>query len=258
MDGFLCNLESVDMKAGAAAFFEDINLGLEVEVTGMVSSTLVELQTIALALKCVPSLSSVCLFSDSQAALDACWLLSFWLKECFVLTNNSIVSGNFRHFVHNVFQSIHYACWELGFGAKIVDSCLLTDIDWFKLFLVWHLDSHMAAGFMSRHSVGSHSYFMKALHHRLPVAVHKCLYNKCYPSVVCLYCGNVKVSDHVFFCVFDTTAQLQLFIDFASAWKAVSGLFHVSSYVLQMLSNCLADLELVALLYKDFMLVDWY
>ncbi|KAG9291781.1 hypothetical protein G9A89_012066 [Geosiphon pyriformis] len=70
MDGSLCGLGSINMKTGAAAFFEDINLGLGVEVFGMVFSTLAELQAIALAFECMSSLSSVHLFSDSQAALD--------------------------------------------------------------------------------------------------------------------------------------------------------------------------------------------
>ncbi|KAG9307687.1 hypothetical protein G9A89_023252 [Geosiphon pyriformis] len=190
MDGFLCGLESVNIKAGTVAFFEDFNLEIGVEVTGMISSTLAKLQAIALTLKCVPNLSSVHLFSDSQAALDVykaellllapdfhnkywvkcqhitgvldnvqtnllagvsfCsgWFFSFQLKECFVLAKDSIVSGNFRHFVHNVFQSIHRACWELGSDTKIVNSHLLTNVDWSKLSLVSHPDSHIAAGFM--------------------------------------------------------------------------------------------------------------
>ncbi|KAG9284529.1 hypothetical protein G9A89_014133 [Geosiphon pyriformis] len=72
MNGFLCGLESVDMKAGAAAFFKNINLGLGMEMSDMMSSILVEFQAIALALECVSSSSLVYLFSDSQVALNAC------------------------------------------------------------------------------------------------------------------------------------------------------------------------------------------
>ncbi|KAG9285273.1 hypothetical protein G9A89_001407 [Geosiphon pyriformis] len=244
MNGFLCSLESIDMKANVATFFENINLSLGVEVSDMVFSTLAELQAITLAFECVPSLNSVYLFSDSQAALDVCksellnlnvgWhkvkehlsildnnqadlltgissysgqLLLLQLKEYFVLANGSIVSENSRHFVYDIFWSIYRVCWELSSGAKIVDSCLLTDIDWFRLSLVWHPDFYMAAGFMSCYSAGFHSYFMKALHYRLSIAVRKCLYNKHYLSVMCLYCGNIEVSDHVFFCAFDVAVQ---------------------------------------------------
>ncbi|KAG9303375.1 hypothetical protein G9A89_013701 [Geosiphon pyriformis] len=61
----------VNRKAGAAVFFKDINLGLSVGVFGMMSFTLAELQAIALAFECIPLFSSVWLFTDSQAALDA-------------------------------------------------------------------------------------------------------------------------------------------------------------------------------------------
>ncbi|KAG9304363.1 hypothetical protein G9A89_019925 [Geosiphon pyriformis] len=250
MNDFLCSLKSVDIKAGAAAFFEDINLGLGMEITGIMSSTLVELQAIVLALKCMLSSSSVCLFSDSQAVLnrnlnigwykikghlgvlgnDQADLLadvsshsnqffSSQLKKCFVLANDSIVFGNSRHF-------------KLRSGAKIVNSCLLTDINWFKSSLVWHLDSYMAAGFTSCHFANYYSYFMKALHYRLLVAVCKCLFDKCYPSVVCLYCGNIEVLDYVFSCAFDVAAWI------------IFGLPHASSCVSQMLSTCLVDLGL--------------
>ncbi|KAG9289808.1 hypothetical protein G9A89_015388 [Geosiphon pyriformis] len=66
------NLGMTGCRAGAAAFFEDINLGLGVYVQSLMSSILAKLQTIALALKCVPVDCSVCLFSDSQTVLDAC------------------------------------------------------------------------------------------------------------------------------------------------------------------------------------------
>ncbi|KAG9302590.1 hypothetical protein G9A89_007294 [Geosiphon pyriformis] len=69
--GFLSGLGTLGMKVGAAVFFEDINLGLGVEVFGLVSFTITELQAIALAFKCVSSSYSVDLFSDNQAALDA-------------------------------------------------------------------------------------------------------------------------------------------------------------------------------------------
>ncbi|KAG9287707.1 hypothetical protein G9A89_004110 [Geosiphon pyriformis] len=72
MDGSLKNLGMVDCRTSAAAFFENINLGLGVSVHGLLLSTLMELQTIVLALECMSAAHSVHLFSDSQMALDAC------------------------------------------------------------------------------------------------------------------------------------------------------------------------------------------
>ncbi|KAG9294018.1 hypothetical protein G9A89_019356 [Geosiphon pyriformis] len=59
MDGSLRSLKSVDMRASAAVFFENISLNLSVSA-------------IALAVKYVPPNSSVGVFTDSQAVLDAC------------------------------------------------------------------------------------------------------------------------------------------------------------------------------------------
>ncbi|KAG9306289.1 hypothetical protein G9A89_018172 [Geosiphon pyriformis] len=193
----LCGLGTLDMKAGAAVFFEDLNLGLGVNVSGLVSSTLAKLQAIALALKCVPSLSSVDLFSDSQTALDACvsesvlLCLDFrnqcWIKHCHIanvichkrldvnwvkvkdyfgmldnkradalakvaafsdfhlppsiservlVAGGTVVSGNSRHFVHDIFQSVHHAHWEMSLGFQVIMGSLRLDIDWFRSSLV--------------------------------------------------------------------------------------------------------------------------
>ncbi|KAG9298376.1 hypothetical protein G9A89_005236 [Geosiphon pyriformis] len=71
MDESLSGLGTSDMVAGAAVFFEDIDLGLGVRVFGLVFSMMAELQAIALALKCISFSYSADLFSDSQIALDA-------------------------------------------------------------------------------------------------------------------------------------------------------------------------------------------
>ncbi|KAG9288178.1 hypothetical protein G9A89_020484 [Geosiphon pyriformis] len=292
-DGSLSGLGTVDVRAGAAIFFEDINLGLGVGVSGLVFSTLMELQAIALALESVS-------FSHSQAALDACRLefslvcLDFrnrcWIEHCHIATiihqknldvnwvkvkghsdvsNNeyadafakdaalsawclphlvserflcaggTAVSDNSRHFVHDVFQSV-------GVGFCVVDNSLRADINWFKSSMVWHTNSHLVSSFTSMHMADNHTYFMKALYYRLLVAVRKHLYNRRYPSVVCLFCGDVETSDHVFLCPQDAVGCARLLGTHASAWKALSGLFHSSSF------------GVGVALYKGFVFNDWF
>ncbi|KAG9298368.1 hypothetical protein G9A89_003185 [Geosiphon pyriformis] len=245
-DGSLRNLGTVGCEAGAAVFFKDIGVGLDVGA-------------IALALECVPVFSVVYLFSDSQSALDACkselglvvldfhnwcwverqhianviyskglrvnwhkvkghsgilenehadviagtvsvsnWFLSPCLDEHFLMADNNVVFGNSRHFVCDTFCVMCYVCWEVGSGSKFLPVNLCADVDWSRSSLVWHPDLHMTTGFTSKVSANARSYFIKALHHQLPVAVRKRLYNRLYLSVLCLYCGNVEVSDHVF------------------------------------------------------------
>ncbi|KAG9306144.1 hypothetical protein G9A89_016048 [Geosiphon pyriformis] len=303
-DGFLSGLETVDMKAGAA-YFEDVDLGLGVEVSGLVSSMIAELQMIALALKCIPLSHSIDLFLDSQAALDVCrfessllgpdfrnhcWMehyhivnvicqknlrvnwvkvrghsgvlgnkcanmfaktaaLSGWhlphsISKQFLKTGNIAISGNSRHFVHDIFHSIHCVHWEVGSGSHVMTASLCADINWPRSLLVWHLDFYLAAGFISVRTAGLCSYFMKTLHHQLPVAVHKHLYSRLYSSVMCLFCEDVEVSDYVFSCLFDATDCVWLMDIYASAWK--------------LLFDCAANVDICAALCKGFVFNGWF
>ncbi|KAG9305451.1 hypothetical protein G9A89_021169 [Geosiphon pyriformis] len=229
MDGSLSGLKTVAMKAGAVVFFEDIDLGLSVGIFGLVSSTLMELQAIALAFECVPLFHLVDLFSDSQATLDACrsesllikshsgisgnehanalaknavlsvWHLPYLVSEHFLSTGDIVVSDNSKHFIHNVFHFVYYARWEIGSGSQVVVNSLRVDINWFKFSLVWHPDFYLVA-----------------------VVVRKRLYDKGYPSVVCLYCGNIEVLNHIFSCPHNTADCVQLLNTYASTWEALS------------------------------------
>ncbi|KAG9307686.1 hypothetical protein G9A89_023251 [Geosiphon pyriformis] len=263
-DWSLSNLRTVGCRTGAAVFFEDIDLGLSIGVSSLMLSTLVELQTIALALKCVPLLSSVKLFSDSQSALDACkselslacldfynqywvecrhivnviyikdhsgisgnkctnviagnaslsdWYLSYYLSKCFIVADSSMVSGNSRYF-------------KIGSGSEFLAGGLLSEIDWFYSFLVWHLDLHMATDFTSRPSANKH------------------LYNRLYPSVLCLYCGDVKASDYEFSYKIDDSA--------------IFGFSYSFLGILQILSSCVSDSSLAMAFHKGFVFNDWF
>ncbi|KAG9284846.1 hypothetical protein G9A89_003769 [Geosiphon pyriformis] len=192
MDKSLCGLGTIDMKSGAAIFFQDINLDLGVKVSGLVSSTLIELQAIALA-----------------------------LDEKFLRAGDTAVSGNSRHFVCDVFQSVHHARWEVGLGSQVTLNSLCADINWLKFSM-------------------------------LPVAVYKYLYDRCYFSVVCLFCGDVEVSNHVFCCLFDVAGRVQLLDAYASVWKAHSGLSWSSLGVLQLLYTCVSNIAVGLALCKGF------
>ncbi|KAG9304326.1 hypothetical protein G9A89_019888 [Geosiphon pyriformis] len=115
----------------------------------------------------------------------------------------------------------------------------------------------MATGFTSRHTADICTYFMKALYCRLPVAVRKHVYNKCYSSVLCLYCGKVEVSDHVFSCVIDDAAHRRVLESCMSSWKVLSGLSLSASCILQLLSACALDFLVFSTLFKGFVFKEW-
>ncbi|KAG9305874.1 hypothetical protein G9A89_016526 [Geosiphon pyriformis] len=261
-DGSLSNLGTVDILTGTVVFFENIGSGLDVGVFGLVSSTLVELQAIALALECVKSYLGV---SDNECAnalakntVFSAWHLSYLVSERFLKVGVDMVFGNSKHFVHDVFRSIYRTHWEVGSGSWVVPDCLHADIDWLRSSLVWHPDSHMVTGFTSIRVAGFHTYFMKALHYCLSVAVQKRLYDRGYPSVVCLFCGEIKVSDHVFSCSSDTNSHVNLLDTYTAAWEMCSGLFHSSSCVSQLLSTCISNVTVSMALCKGFVFGDWY
>ncbi|KAG9286496.1 hypothetical protein G9A89_014662 [Geosiphon pyriformis] len=305
-DGSLRNLGTVGCKVSAAAFFEDIGMSLGVGVSGLMSSTMAELQAIALAFECVPVFSNVHLFLDNQSALDACkselgmmhitnvisnkvlnvawhkvksysgvlenkhvdaiasadsvsdWFLPSCLDEHFLMADGNIVSGNSWHFVRDTFHAMCRAHWEVGSGSKFLPDNLWADVNWSRSSLVWHPDLHMATSFTSRILANACSYFMKALHHRLPVAVQKWLYNRLYPSVLCLYCGDMEVSDHVFSCEIDNSAQCQLLDSHMNIWKTLSGSSVSSSCLLQLLLSCVLGSSVSMALHKSFVFDNWF
>ncbi|KAG9303195.1 hypothetical protein G9A89_000730 [Geosiphon pyriformis] len=318
-NGSLTGLGTFSVKSGVVVFFDDINMGLGVKVLGLLSSTLVELQAIALVLECIPAVSKVSLFSDSQAALNACrselgfvhpnfwnscWMehhhiaslvhakrldvswckikrhsgvvgndrandlagrtafsdfvLPPWLNEQFILAGSSLVSGNSRHFVCDIYRSIHHSRWSFSSDNRVVAGELLTDINWRRSSSVWHPDSHMAVGFTSIQTTGLRMYFMKALYYRLPVTIRKHLYDRSYSSVVCLFCESVEVLDHVFSCDSDFANCDQLLGDFVVKWKDISGLHGPSSCVLRTLFSCILNISVCVALCKGFVFNDWF
>ncbi|KAG9306680.1 hypothetical protein G9A89_004227 [Geosiphon pyriformis] len=265
-DSSLSGLESVNMRSGVVVFFDNINMDMGVKISGLMSSTLAELQMIALALECVPVFSSVSLFLDSQVVLDACrselsvshpdFYNRCWIKCCYIanfvcskrlkITWHKVKShsGNFGNnhadelAGHAVFSNLILPSPPpLTFCSQYFLFYSLSALGiWFRSAFVWHPDSHMAAGSTSKHTAGIYTYFIKALHRRLPVAVHKRLYNRSYPSVICLFCGCVEVSDH----------------------KNISSLCHSTFSVSQFLSSCVLNTLFHIALCKEFVFKEWF
>ncbi|KAG9306256.1 hypothetical protein G9A89_016160 [Geosiphon pyriformis] len=235
-DGSLSGLGTKDVACGAVAFFFEIGSGMGIRVQDLLSSTLAELQIIALVLECAPLSCSVVLHSDSQAALNACikvkrhsgvvgndhadilahavvhsgLVFSAEILYKFFVADGQTIFGNACHFICDIYYTICWAIWEAGLGADVLDSSDIQKVDWDCTASVWHLDVHMLAGFISRKSAALQIFLIKMVHRRLLMAVRKRLYNKDYPSVLCLMCDNVEFSDHVFTCLADVIVHFEV------------------------------------------------
>ncbi|KAG9304132.1 hypothetical protein G9A89_019694 [Geosiphon pyriformis] len=313
-NGSLKNAGFAEVTCGAATYFLVLDKSIGVTVCGLLSSTIAELQAVALSLKCISSSSTVVLYLDSQATIDACvsemslatpnfrnqcWLerhhifnlvrnkdLSVsWVKvkghsgipgnveadlaagaasgslfslfadvcKHFLVAKGVAISGNACHFVRDIFQSICHVHWETGPGCDVVLDVIIGCIDWVVTVKVWHPDSHMLAGFTSHKFLTLHTYLIKAVHRRLPVAVRKRLYDKCYPSVLCLLCSGVEFSDHAFTCVHESDVYGEILAEAFAHWSALAG-GSPTSAVLQVLSQCSIDVGLYTLICKGFVL----
>ncbi|KAG9307029.1 hypothetical protein G9A89_003080 [Geosiphon pyriformis] len=193
----------------------------------------------------------------ADASSHSGWFLPFQSHVRFLLADGGAVSGNSRHFVYDIFHSVSHAHWEIGSGSKFLPASLFADVDWSCSLLVWHPDSHMATGHTSKPTADVHSFFMKALHHWLPAAVHKHLYDRKYSSVLCLYCGEVETSDNVFFYKADVFAHLQILDTCSKSWMVLSGLSFSSSCVLRLLSSSVSDVSVFTALSKGFVFIEW-
>ncbi|KAG9297175.1 hypothetical protein G9A89_019456 [Geosiphon pyriformis] len=289
-DGSLKSAGSSSMVSGAAAYFSALDAGVGVGVCGLLSSTLLELQAVALALECIPFSCSVVLYLNSQVAIDACvselafvvpdfhnhcWIerkhlgvsgndqadalagkavgspifLPSGVHECFLLAKDTAVSGNVRHFVRDVFRSVCCARWETGPGYDVVPAIPLQHFDWDISAWVWHPDLYMLAEFTSWKLASFRTYLMKALHRKLPVVVHKKLYNKHYPGVQCLLCDEVELSDHVFTCFRNVYVWEDILSEISAHWISMAGACNSSSSS--------SDVGLYSVMYRGFVLKDW-
>ncbi|KAG9303579.1 hypothetical protein G9A89_018475 [Geosiphon pyriformis] len=194
----------------------------------------------------------------ARAASGSSFLLLAGVREHFLVVESTAVSGNAHHFVRDIFWSICHAYWEAGPDYDVIPDALIGCINWVVMAKVWHPDSHMLTGFTSCKSSMLRTYLMKAVHRRLPVAVKKRLYNKCYPDVLCLLCSGVKFPDHAFTCVHEFGIHDEILAEASAHWSVLAGVFNVSSsVVLWVLSQCSVNIGLYTLVCKGFVLNDW-
>ncbi|KAG9293615.1 hypothetical protein G9A89_005618 [Geosiphon pyriformis] len=195
--------------------------------------------------------------ADLMVGVAVCSLFSLLAGVCkhFLVAEDTPVSGNAHYFVRNIFWSVCCACWEAGSGCNMIPHKLVECVDWAAMTKIWHLDSHMLTGFISRKSSNLYTYLIKAVHRQLPIVVRKKIYDKCYPSVLCLLCDEVEFSDYAFTCAHNVGVCSEVLAKASAHWSLLSNSSILFAFaVLQVLSQCFLDIELYAVVYKRFVL----
>ncbi|KAG9307135.1 hypothetical protein G9A89_016963 [Geosiphon pyriformis] len=162
-NGLLKFADSSSVISRATAYFPALDSGVSIGIHGLLSSTLLELQAVALALKCIPLSCAVVLHLNSQAAINAyVSKLAFAVK----VKGHSGVSGNDRTDMlageaagssFSLLARVH-ECFlvaegttisEAGPGHDVVPVASLQSFDWIASTQVWHPNLHMLVGFTS-------------------------------------------------------------------------------------------------------------
>ncbi|KAG9291556.1 hypothetical protein G9A89_021975 [Geosiphon pyriformis] len=144
----------------------------------------------------------------------------------YIVADDRPVSGNACHFVRDIFHSICKFQWKMGSGQGVVSCLFGLIVNWNSTTLVWHPDSHMLSGSTCRATAAFHTYFIKAVHFRLPVA--------------------------------DDSVQSDILGDFGGLWRALMGPnLLLPSFVLQDLSLGVSDIGLYSVFCKGFVLKSW-
>ncbi|KAG9287731.1 hypothetical protein G9A89_004134 [Geosiphon pyriformis] len=259
----------IDVVCGTATYFSSLNKGLGVKVHNVLSSTLAELQAVVLALKCVPTSVSVALHTDSQAAIDACVAkLGFLQPDCC----NS--------------------CWiERCHMVDLIKSKDLT-VHWIKVKGHAGIAGNVMADAFAEQAVHSRVSFPVRINCRYVVANGRSvsgnaryfvcdifcsickfqwefgtltltcslgrLYNKDYPNVLCLFCGDMELPNHGFTCVKNAFVWSDILGDFDGLWKTLMDPnLLLPSFVLQDLSLKVSDVGLYLVFCKGFVLKSW-
>ncbi|KAG9284908.1 hypothetical protein G9A89_006286 [Geosiphon pyriformis] len=224
-DGSIKNLGLLHACNSATAYFPNVNTSVGVKIDGLLLSTLVEIQAIALALEFdlyinSQALLDLCKSAGSMAGPDfhnKCWiekkhiyhviakkgLLVTWNK---VKDHSGVIKNERADFYANatvtsksflsIVVSYHFLVVEgrsvsgNAYHAKCVNSIISVGLgdhfDKARTFYDWHLDGRIRSGYTSTALVTLQLYFMKTFYYRLPMAKRKKMYNSNYLSVACI------------------------------------------------------------------------
>ncbi|KAG9301545.1 hypothetical protein G9A89_008397 [Geosiphon pyriformis] len=260
-DGSVRSLELISVCGGTAAYFLNADVSVDMKVLGLLSSILMKLQAIILALKCVKKHSNIIENEQADffanAAVFSKSTLPLSISYCFFRVENRSVFGNAYHFTRSLFNTINFVSWESKCSAGIIDVGVASKIDAVKFFGIWHSNDKIHSSFTSSSLVSLQSYLMKTLYCHLLVAIKKRLYNPKYFSMACIRYGMAEDSDYLFLCTHNNNTRKDLLVSISTEWYELAGDSAVGSKIVQSLHKTELSGNLYILLAKRFVLKSW-
>ncbi|KAG9287458.1 hypothetical protein G9A89_023830 [Geosiphon pyriformis] len=269
-DSSVKDLGSFGARGGTAAYFSSTNVGVCVRVLSLLSSMLAEMQAITLALDCVSDHSLVNKVRGHtsvvdnkhtdffvRAATSSNFILLIKTSLYFLSVEDRPLSNNAYYIVSRLYNTVNFVGWESKYASDIVNGVFSSLIDKHHTFNIWHVNSHVRFGYTGSATATLHSYFIKTLHHWLPMAKRKKLYNLGYSSVLCILYGLLEDSDHSFVFVSDANTCKDLILDAIKDWTILLDACATCSIVVCLLHETMSSDHLYITLSKGFMLKEW-
>ncbi|KAG9288607.1 hypothetical protein G9A89_006708 [Geosiphon pyriformis] len=262
-DGSLKDVGSAGVAGRAAVNFFALDHSVGVFVIGLLFSTMTELQAVALFLECVPSLSTVVLHLDSQAAINVCvselssaapdFHNQCWIKRHHIFNlvkekdlsiswvkvkGHSGIHGNVEtdlvagETVQSSFRLLA-GVWEQFLVTK--NTVVSDNACYFKAgpsFDVVSEDLIKGVNWVATVKVWHSDFYMLAgftslkssnLHTYIMKAIHRQLLVAKYPGMLCLMCRKMELLDHVFTCAGDIGIHNNILVEASTHWSTLVG-----------------------------------
>ncbi|KAG9284669.1 hypothetical protein G9A89_003629 [Geosiphon pyriformis] len=256
-DGSIKNLGSLHAYGSAATYFPDVNASVRIKVNGLLLSTLVEIQAIALALN--QALLDLCKSASDITGPDfrnKCWIEKKHIHYV-IAKKGRPVFENTCHVVKKLFNTVYSVGWKARCVGSVISVDLSNYFDKARTFCVWHPNDKIRSGYTSTVLATLWLYFIKVFYHCLSVAKRKKMYNLNYPSVTCIQCGLVENSDHIFSCDYDVNIRATLLFNTTLEWNVLLNTFANENAVVNSLNEAVSFMDLYTVLAKGFVLKSW-
>ncbi|KAG9307426.1 hypothetical protein G9A89_017256 [Geosiphon pyriformis] len=233
-DGFLKNIGFAGIMCKTAADFLALDIDIGIGVQGLLSSTIAELQVVALALECVPSFCDVDVYLNSQATIDAC------------VFEMVLASSNFCN-----------CCWiERRHIYNLVWVKDLT-VYWIKVKSHSGVTGNIKANTLAGKAANFPVFLPVGVQEHFLMAEDLAVFGNTHHFVRDVF-SKVKLLDYAFTCAQDVDIQKVVLSENSAFWASLVGAHYLSSSAVSwVLDLCHSDFGLYLVICKSFVLKEW-